>query len=73
VLADEAMPPDTLNRAELDRELTEIEGNLPSLRDQAGRAAGPERETLMAELRQLERRQSVTRAKLQATNGPGGH
>src|ERR1700757_2767801 len=27
VLADEAMPPDMLNRAELDRELTEIEGN----------------------------------------------
>src|SRR5207302_2994924 len=31
VLADEAMAPDALDRASLDRELTEIEGNLPSL------------------------------------------
>src|SRR5947209_13604676 len=31
ILADEAMSPDALDRAALDRELTEIEGNLPSL------------------------------------------
>lgn len=64
VLADEAMPPDALDRAALDAELTEIEGNLPSLREQVGRAQGAERERLMAELRHLERRQTVTRAKL---------
>jgi F-type H+-transporting ATPase subunit epsilon len=66
VLADEAMPPEALDRGALDAELTEIEGNLPSLREQIGRAQGTDRERLAAELRQLERRQTVARAKLQA-------
>jgi F-type H+-transporting ATPase subunit epsilon len=66
VLADEAMTPDSLDRGELDAELTEIDGNLPSLREQVGRAAGTERERLAAELRHLERQASVARAKLQA-------
>src|SRR5712691_11253551 len=66
VLADEAMAPASLDRAELDRELTEIEGNLPSLREQVARAQGTERERLVAELRHLERQQAVARAKLQA-------
>src|SRR5947209_11011208 len=66
VLADEAMAPDSLDRAALDRELTEIEGNLPSLRDQVARATGTDRERLLLELRNLERQQNVARAKLQA-------
>ena len=66
VLADEAIAPDSLDRAALDAELTMIEGNLPSLRDQVARAQGTERERLLTELRQLERQQSVARAKLQA-------
>jgi F-type H+-transporting ATPase subunit epsilon len=66
VLADEAMPPDSLDRNALDAELTEIEGNLPHLREHLGRVQGTERERLAAELRQLERRQSVVRAKLEA-------
>ena len=66
VLADEATLPDAVDRAQLDRELTEIEGNLPSLREQVARAQGTEREHLLAELRRLERQQSVARAKLQA-------
>jgi F-type H+-transporting ATPase subunit epsilon len=66
VLADEAMAPDSLDRAALDHELTEIEGNLPSLREQVARAAGTERERLLTELRRLERQQSIARAKLQA-------
>jgi len=65
VLADEAMPPEALDRAALDAELTEVEGNLPRLREQVGHAHGMERERLAAELRGLERRQSVARAKLQ--------
>jgi F-type H+-transporting ATPase subunit epsilon len=65
VLADEAIPPDALDRAALDRELTEIEGNLPSLREQVARAQGTERERLLTELRRLERQQAVARAKLQ--------
>ena len=66
LLADEAMAPDSLDRAALDAELQTIEGNLPSLRDQVARAQGTERERLLTELRQLERQQSVARAKLQA-------
>jgi F-type H+-transporting ATPase subunit epsilon len=66
VLADEAMLLDSLDRGALDAELTEIEGNLPSLRDQLGRATGTDRDRLAVELRALERQQSVARAKLQA-------
>ena len=65
VLADEAMPPDSLDRGALDAELTQIEGNLPSLRDQVARASGTDRERLLGELTHLERQQSVARAKLQ--------
>src|ERR1700726_2229793 len=51
VLADEAMAPDSLDRAALDAELQVIDGNLPSLREQVARAAGTERERLVTELR----------------------
>jgi F-type H+-transporting ATPase subunit epsilon len=66
VLADEAMAPDALDRAAIEAELQTVEANLPSLREHLGRATGPERERLAAELRHLERQQSVARAKLQA-------
>jgi F-type H+-transporting ATPase subunit epsilon len=66
VLADEAMAPDSLDRAALEAELQAVEGNLPSLREHVGRAQGAERERLLAELRQLERQQSIAQAKLQA-------
>jgi F-type H+-transporting ATPase subunit epsilon len=65
VLADEAMSPDSLDRSALDAELTVIEGNLPSLRDQVARATGTDRERLLAELAQLERQRAVASAKLQ--------
>jgi F-type H+-transporting ATPase subunit epsilon len=66
VLADEAMPPDSLDRAALEGELQTVEGNLPSLREQVANAAGTDRERLAAELRHLERQQTVARAKLQS-------
>jgi F-type H+-transporting ATPase subunit epsilon len=66
VLADEAMAPDALDRAALDAELTNVEGNLPSLREQVARAQGTEHERLLTELRRLERQQTIARAKLQA-------
>src|SRR4051812_2047657 len=66
VLADEAMPADSLDRGALDAELTTIEGNLPSLREQVSHATGTERERLTLQLQQSERQQSVARAKLQA-------
>src|SRR5436189_4452107 len=59
VLADEAMAPDSLDRAAIEAELQAVEGNLPSLREHVARAAGTERARLLAELRQLERQQSV--------------
>jgi F-type H+-transporting ATPase subunit epsilon len=66
VLADEAMAPETLDRAAIEAELQTVEGNLPSLREQVARAAGTDRERLATELRHLEHQQSVARAKLQA-------
>jgi F-type H+-transporting ATPase subunit epsilon len=64
VLADEAVSPEDLDRAQLEAELQTIDGNMPSLRDQVGRITGTDREHLLAELRQLERQFAVTSAKL---------
>ena len=66
VLAEEAMAPTTLDRVAIEAELQTIDGNLPSLREQVGRAAGADRDRLAAELRGLERQQAIARAKLQA-------
>jgi F-type H+-transporting ATPase subunit epsilon len=66
VLADEALSPDELDRGTIEAELQTIQGNLPSLREQVGRAAGSERGTLLLELHRLERRQNVLQAELQA-------
>ena len=66
VLADEALSPDELDRGSIEAELQTVQGNLPSLRDQVARAAGTERDTLLIELRRLERQQNVLQAELQA-------
>ncbi len=66
VLADEALSPDELDRGSIEAELQTVQGNLPSLRDQIARATGTERETLLIELRRLERQQNVLQAELQA-------
>jgi F-type H+-transporting ATPase subunit epsilon len=66
VLAEEAMSPTSLDRTAIEAELQVIEGNLPSLREQVGRATGTDRDRLAAELRSLEHQQAVARAKLQA-------
>jgi F-type H+-transporting ATPase subunit epsilon len=73
VLAEEAMDPATLDRAAVEAELQTVEGNLPSLREQVGRATGADRDRLAAELRGLEHRQAVARAKLQALAAPIAH
>jgi F-type H+-transporting ATPase subunit epsilon len=65
VLAEEAMPPESLDRAAIEAEVQTVEGNLPLLREQVGRAIGAEREQLLTELSNLERQQAVARAKLQ--------
>jgi F-type H+-transporting ATPase subunit epsilon len=66
VLADEALPPDELDRGTIEAELQTVEGNLPSLREQITRASGTDREELLVELGRLERQQNVLRAELQA-------
>ena len=66
VLADEALPPEELDRGGIEAELQTIEGNLPSLREQIGRASGTDREALLVELRRLERQQIVLQVELQA-------
>ena len=66
VLAEEAMPPESLDRAATEAELQAIEGNLPSLREQVARATGADRDRLAVELRGLEHQQTIARAKLQA-------
>jgi F-type H+-transporting ATPase subunit epsilon len=66
VLADEALPPDELDRGAIEAELQGVQGNLPSLREQVGRATGSERDTLLVELRRMERQQNVLQAELHA-------
>jgi F-type H+-transporting ATPase subunit epsilon len=65
VLADAAMPPEELDRSAIESELQTVEGNIPSLRERVARAAGTDRERLVAELHGLEHDQAVLRAKLQ--------
>jgi F-type H+-transporting ATPase subunit epsilon len=66
VLANQAFPPEELDRAAIEAELQVVQGNLPSLREQVARASGTDRERLLIELSGLERDQAVAQAKLQA-------
>jgi len=66
VLADEALPPEELDRSAIEAELRTVTDNLPSLREQLGRASGTDRDQLLVELRRLERQQNVLQAELQA-------
>jgi len=66
VLADEALPPEELDRSAIEAELQTVTGNLPRLREQVGRASGTDRDQLLVELRRLERQQNVLQAELQA-------
>jgi F-type H+-transporting ATPase subunit epsilon len=66
VLADEALPPEELDRSGIEAELQIVRGNLPSLREQVARASGAERDSLLVELRRLERLENVLQAELLA-------
>jgi F-type H+-transporting ATPase subunit epsilon len=66
VLADEALSPEELDRSGIEAELQTVRGNLPSLREQVARGAGAERDSLLVELRRLERLENVLQAELQA-------
>ena len=65
VLADAAMPADALDRATIEAELQAAEAGLAGLREQVERAAGIERERVLADLAAAERAREVARAKLQ--------
>jgi len=73
VLADEALPISSLDRAELDQQQKTLDATVASLRDEATRLQGAERDQVAAELRTAERRLSVASAKLAAIQGGAAH
>ena len=66
VLADEAVPIASLDRAELDQQHRVLEAAAQSLREQVARLQGAERDQAALELRTAERRLAVASAKLAA-------
>jgi F-type H+-transporting ATPase subunit epsilon len=66
VLADEALPVASLDRADLEAQQKTQEASVASLRDQAQRLQGSERDTALQELRVAERRLATIAAKLAA-------
>jgi F-type H+-transporting ATPase subunit epsilon len=73
VLADEALPLSSLDRAAAEQEAKSLEGTVSSLKDQVARQQGAERDKAAAELRTAERRLAVATAKLSAIYTGGGH
>jgi F-type H+-transporting ATPase subunit epsilon len=66
VLADEAMPLSSLDRGDVDREAKTLDATVASLKDQANRLQGAERDRVLGELRGAERRLAIASAKLAA-------
>src|SRR5882757_11256841 len=66
VLADEAVPVASLERATIDAQAKAQESAIAVLKEQTQRASGPEREELSQRLRAAERQLSVAVAKLTA-------
>jgi F-type H+-transporting ATPase subunit epsilon len=66
VLADEAMPLSSLDRAATESEAKALESTVAGLRDQAARPAGPERDDALLALTAAERRLGIARAKIEA-------
>jgi len=73
VLADEAVPVSSLDRAALEAEARAAESHAAALRDQTQRLSGAERDELLAELAASERRHDVAQAKLAALGSPAPH
>jgi F-type H+-transporting ATPase subunit epsilon len=73
VLADEALPLSSLDRAAIEQQAKSLEGTVQSLRDHLGRQQGAERDQAAAELRTAERRLAVAAAKLAAIESAAGH
>ncbi len=73
VLADEAVPISSLDRAELELQSRTIGARAASLREQAARLQGAEREQALADLRAAERLTAVVSAKLAALEEAAAH
>jgi F-type H+-transporting ATPase subunit epsilon len=73
VLADEAVPVASLDRAELDQQQKALEAGVQSLREQVLRLQGAERDQAAAELRAAERHLAVAAAKLAVLAAGAGH
>ena len=66
VLADEALPLSSLDRAALEAEARELDSRSAGLRDQSARLTGAERDEALAELAASDRRRAAVQAKLEA-------
>ena len=66
VLADEALPFSSLDRAAIEAEARGLESDAAALRDQAARLQGEDRDRAALDLIHCERRLAVARAKLDA-------
>ena len=66
VLADEAVPIESLDRAAIEARVKTAEATIAGLREQAQRLAGAERDEMLSRLRAAERQQAVDAAKLAA-------
>lgn len=73
VLADEALPLASLDRADIEQQAKSLEAAVASLRDQLARQQGAERDRIAGELRAAERRLAVATAKLAALESAAGH
>ena len=73
VLADEAVPLSSLDRATADAEAKSGESRVAALKDQLGRVTGAERDGVALELKAAERKLAVATAKLAALGAAGGH
>jgi F-type H+-transporting ATPase subunit epsilon len=69
VLAEEALPLSALERGDLEQQQKTLEATTASIRDQAARLQGAERDNALAQLAGIERRLAVVAAKLAALAG----
>jgi F-type H+-transporting ATPase subunit epsilon len=73
VLADEALPLSSLDRAATEQQAKSLETTVASLRDQLARLQGAERDRAAGELRAAERRLAIATAKLAALGSGAAH
>jgi F-type H+-transporting ATPase subunit epsilon len=66
VLADEAMPLSSLDRAQIEQSLKAAEAEIASLRERLSRLQGPERDQAIIELAAAEARRAIAQAKREA-------